>query len=123
MAARLVTRLVDVCAARGHASLVLTGGGIGTRVLTELAAAPAREAVDWRHVDIWWGDERFLPTGDPERNETGARKALLDHVDASPDRVHPMPGRTRRRRLRATRDGCWPRRSPKITARFPPLTC
>ena len=92
MAARLVTRLVDVCAARGHASLVLTGGGIGTRVLTELAAAPARDAVDWRHVDIWWGDERFLPTGDPERNETGARKALLDHVDASPDRVHPMPG-------------------------------
>jgi 6-phosphogluconolactonase len=92
VAARLVTRLVDVCAARGHASLVLTGGGIGTRVLTELAAAPARDAVDWRHVDIWWGDERFLPAGDPERNETGARKALLDHVDASPDRVHPMPG-------------------------------
>ena len=92
MAARLVTRLVDVCAARSHASLVLTGGGIGTRVLTELAAAPARDAVDWRHVDIWWGDERFLPAGDPERNETGARQALLDHVDASPDRVHPMPG-------------------------------
>ena len=92
MAARLVTRLVDVCAARSHASLVLTGGGIGTRVLTELAAAPARDAVDWRHVDIWWGDERFVPTGDPERNETGARQALLDHVDASPDRVHPMPG-------------------------------
>ena len=87
-----MTRLVDVCAARSHASLVLTGGGIGTRVLTELAAAPARDAVDWRHVDIWWGDERFLPAGDPERNETGARQALLDHVDASPDRVHPMPG-------------------------------
>ena len=130
MAARLVTRLVDVCAARGHASLVLTGGGIGTRVLTELAAAPARDAVDWRHLDIWWGDERFLPTGDPERNETGARTALLDHVDASPERVHPMPrprtartGRTRRRRPRATRDGCWPPRSPRTTARSPPLTC
>jgi len=92
VAARLVTRLVDVCAARGHASLVLTGGGIGTLVLTELAAAPARDAVDWRHLDMWWGDERFVPTGDPERNETGARQALLDHVDASPDRVHPMPG-------------------------------
>ena len=92
MAARLVTRLVDVCAARGHASLVLTGGRIGTQVLAELAAAPARDAVDWRHVDIWWGDERFLPAGDPERNETGARCALLDHVDASPERVHPMPG-------------------------------
>jgi 6-phosphogluconolactonase len=92
VAARLVTRLVDVCAARGHASLVLTGGGVGTKVLAELAAAPARDAVDWRHLDIWWGDERFLPEGDPERNETGARAALLDHVDVNPDRVRSMPG-------------------------------
>ena len=40
-AARLVTRLVDAQAAAGTASLVLTGGGIGTAVLTELDAAPA----------------------------------------------------------------------------------
>ncbi len=92
VAARLVTRLVDVSAARGHASLVLSGGRIGTQVLAELAAAPARDAVDWRHLDIWWGDERFLPAGDRERNETAARTALLDHVDAAPERVHPMPG-------------------------------
>jgi 6-phosphogluconolactonase len=91
IAARLVTRLVDAAAAHGTASLVLTGGGIGTAVLSELAAAPARDAVDWRHVDFWWGDERFLPSGDPERNETGARAALLDHVEADPARVHPMP--------------------------------
>jgi 6-phosphogluconolactonase len=92
VAARLVTRLVDAVAARGTASLVLTGGGIGTAVLAELAAAPARDAVDWRHVGIWWGDERFLPAGHEERNETGARAALLDHVDVDPARVHPMPG-------------------------------
>jgi 6-phosphogluconolactonase len=92
VAARLVTRLVDSVAARTTASVVLTGGGIGTAVLTELAAAPARDAVDWRNLDIWWGDERFLPAGDPGRNETGARSALLDHVDADPARVHPMPG-------------------------------
>jgi 6-phosphogluconolactonase len=90
-AARLVTRLVDAVSARDTADLVLTGGGIGTAVLAELAAAPARDAVDWRHVDIWWGDERFLPSGDPERNETGARAALLDHEDVDPARVHPMP--------------------------------
>jgi 6-phosphogluconolactonase len=91
-AARLVTRLVDVQAASGTASLVLTGGGIGTAVLAELAAAPARGAVDWRRLDIWWGDERFLPAGHPDRNETGAREALLRHVDTDPARVHPMPG-------------------------------
>lgn len=91
VAARLVTRLVDAAAARGTASIVLTGGGIGTAVLAELAAAPARDAVDWRHLDVWWGDERYVPSGDPERNETGARAALLDHVDVDPARVHPMP--------------------------------
>jgi 6-phosphogluconolactonase len=92
IAARLVTRLVDACAAAGRASLVLTGGGIGTEVLAELDATPARDAVDWRQVEIWWGDERFAPTGDPDRNETGARAALLDHVDVLPEHVHPMPG-------------------------------
>jgi 6-phosphogluconolactonase len=91
VAARVVTRLVDAQAAQGAASLVLTGGGIGTAVLAELAATPVRDAVDWRRLDIWWGDERFLPSGDPERNETGARAALLDHVDVDPARVHPMP--------------------------------
>jgi 6-phosphogluconolactonase len=92
VAARLVTVLVDAVAARGSASVVLTGGGIGTSVLAELGAAPARDAIDWRRLDIWWGDERFVPAGDPERNETGARSALLDLVDVDPARVHPMPG-------------------------------
>ena len=92
IAARLVTRLVDAVAATGHAHLVLTGGGIGTAVLAELAAAPARDAVDWRQVDFWWGDERFVPAGHPDRNETGARSALLDRINLDPARVHPMPG-------------------------------
>ncbi|GAB3466153.1 6-phosphogluconolactonase [Streptomonospora sediminis] len=90
-AARIVTRLVDAQAAQGSASIVLTGGGIGIAVLAELARAPARDAVDWRRLDVWWGDERFLPAGDPERNETQARSALLDHVGVDPDRVHAMP--------------------------------
>lgn len=90
-AARLVTRIVDAQAAQGAASLVLTGGGIGIAVLEQLAKAPARDALDWRRIDIWWGDERYLPAGDAERNETQARAALLDHVDLDPARVHPMP--------------------------------
>jgi 6-phosphogluconolactonase len=71
---------------------VLTGGGIGTAILAELAAAPALGAVDWRHLDIWWGDERFLPSGHLERNEAGAEEALLRLVDTDPQRVHRMPG-------------------------------
>jgi 6-phosphogluconolactonase len=90
VAARLVTAVVDAQAARGRASVVLTGGGIGTATLRELAAAPARDAIDWPALDVWWGDERFLPAGHPDRNETQARAALLDSVPLRPDRVHPF---------------------------------
>jgi 6-phosphogluconolactonase len=91
VAARLVTRLVDLQAAQGSAHLVLTGGTVAAKVYASVAASPARGAIDWRALDVWWGDERFLPGGDPERNETLAREALLDQVPVDPARVHPMP--------------------------------
>ena len=89
-AARLLTRLVDAQALRGQASVVLTGGGVGIALLEAVRRSPARHAVDWRRVDVWWGDERFVPADDPERNELQARQALLDHLDLAPARVHPM---------------------------------
>ncbi|MFD8561525.1 6-phosphogluconolactonase [Streptosporangium canum] len=92
VAARVITRTVDAQSGKGSASLVLTGGTVGIATLAEIAASPARDAIDWRNLDIWWGDERFLPSGHPERNETGARQALLDHVDVDPARVHVMRG-------------------------------
>jgi len=90
-AARLITRVVDAQASRGYASVVLTGGRNGNGVLAALSAAPARDAVDWSRLDLWWGDERFLPEGHPERNVTQAREALLDSVPLDPKRVHAMP--------------------------------
>jgi 6-phosphogluconolactonase len=89
-AARLITALVDAQARRGEASVVLTGGRTGIGVLEQVRLSPARDAVNWRRVDVYWGDERFLPDGHADRNETQARQALLDHVDVAPDRVHPM---------------------------------
>jgi 6-phosphogluconolactonase len=90
-AARLLVRLVDAQAARGFASVVLTGGRIAARIYRAVRDSPARDSVDWSHVDVWWGDERFLPAGHPDRNETQAREALLDAVELDPARVHPMP--------------------------------
>ncbi|HST80963.1 MAG TPA: 6-phosphogluconolactonase [Kineosporiaceae bacterium] len=90
-AARLITALVDAQVARGHAHVVLTGGTSGGAVQEAVAAAAARDAVDWAAVDVWWGDERYLPAGDPDRNETQARGFLLDALPLDPARVHPMP--------------------------------
>ncbi|MER6617244.1 6-phosphogluconolactonase [Streptomyces xantholiticus] len=90
-AARLITKIVDAQAARGSASVVLTGGRNGNGLLAALSSAPARDAIDWSRLDLWWGDERFLPEGDPERNVTQARRTLLDAVPLDPSRVHAMP--------------------------------
>lgn len=91
VAARLVVKLIDAQAERGEASLVLSGGRVAAAVQRAIRTLPARDAVDWSRVDIWWGDERFLPSGHPERNETQAREALLDALPLDPARVHPMP--------------------------------
>ena len=94
VASALVARLAAAQAVHGTASVVLTGGGIGTAVLervADLAAEPEHAVVDWQLVDVWWGDERFVPVDDPERNELGAQRALLDRVVIDPERVHPMP--------------------------------
>jgi 6-phosphogluconolactonase len=90
----LVARLAAAQAVHGSASIVLTGGGIGIAVLEQvaaLAAEPVRETVDWAQVDVWWGDERFVPAADDERNEGQARAALLGRVGVPEDRIHAMP--------------------------------
>jgi 6-phosphogluconolactonase len=91
VAARLIVRLTDAQAERGEAGVVLTGGRIAAEIYAAVRESPARDAVEWSHVDFWWGDERFLPAGHPDRNETQARSALLDALPVNPARVHPMP--------------------------------
>ncbi len=63
-AARLITRLVDLQSAAAPVHVVLTGGTVGIKTLAAVAGSPARAAVDWSGVHLWWGDERFLTDGD-----------------------------------------------------------
>lgn len=90
-AARLVSRIGEVLGARPAVHVVVTGGGAGIRTLADVRAMPAAGGVDWARVHVWWGDERFLADGDPDRNETQARDALLDHVPVLAEHVHAIP--------------------------------
>ena len=67
-------------------------GRIAAQIYQAVRESPARDAVDWSRVNFWWGDERFLPAGDAERNETQARAAFLDVVGADAGRVRACQG-------------------------------
>jgi len=89
-AARLITRLLDVQSERGEATVVLTGGSVGIATLKAIADSPARLSVDWAKVNFWFGDDRFVAAGSPDRNVGQATAALLASVDVDPARVHVM---------------------------------
>jgi 6-phosphogluconolactonase len=91
-AARLVVALVDAQSARGVAHMSLTGGSMGSQIVTSLTRVPARTAVDWSRIHVWWGDERYLPAGDPDRNDTQNDDAGLDELGLDPAHVHRVPG-------------------------------
>ena len=86
---RLVETIRTAVAARGRALIVLTGGGNGIGLLRYLATR--RQQIEWSKVHLFWGDERYVPEDDDERNDKQAREALLDHVDIPCSHVHTMP--------------------------------
>ncbi len=99
-AAALVQRIRDRQGAGGHVHIVVTGGGVGTMVLAALVTAD----IDWSAIDLWWGDERFLPEGHPDRNATAAQAALLDQVPIPAAHVHAMPADSGQGADQAARD-------------------
>ncbi|GAB3300372.1 6-phosphogluconolactonase [Epidermidibacterium keratini] len=68
--------------------VVVTGGSTGIAVLKAIRAHSEAHEIDWANVHVWWGDERFVPADDPERNDLQAFEALFDHVPVDPSKVH-----------------------------------
>ncbi|WP_167050911.1 6-phosphogluconolactonase [Salinibacterium sp. ZJ77] len=91
VAARFIKRIRKVLEAKGHAHVVLTGGTMGEAVLAAVRESDDRERIDWSRVTFWWGDERYLPSGDADRNETQARRALLDALSLDPSQIKAFP--------------------------------
>lgn len=86
---RLADAIEAALAARGRALIVLTGGGSGIALLRRLGDHAGR--IDWKNVQLFFGDERFVPAADDERNDKQAREALLGRIDIPAANVHAMP--------------------------------
>jgi len=71
---------------RAPASIALSGGSTAEHCYAALRDVP----LDWASVDVYLGDERFVPVTDPDSNEGMARRVLLDAV--SPHAIHSLAG-------------------------------
>ena len=72
---------------RGRCALAFSGGTTPWRAFRVLAG----EDVPWDRVHLFQVDERVAPSGDPERNDSHLKKALIDRIAIPSSNVHPMP--------------------------------
>jgi 6-phosphogluconolactonase len=89
-AAALKDVVTGAVARRGRCAIALSGGATPRALYRELAANH-RSTIRWEHVDVFWGDERFVPPLDPQSNYRMAKAALLDHVPCRSANVHAIP--------------------------------
>ena len=92
VASRLLATVQEALAERGRADLALTGGSMGSALVAALTEHPDRDIVDWTKVRAWWGDERYLPAGDPDRNDTQNDAAGLSTLGLLTEHIHRVAG-------------------------------
>ena len=84
VARRIASLAKQAIAARGVFRLALAGGETPRRCYEALA----RMDIDWRHVQIYFGDERCLPPRDLNRNDAMVRDALFEHIAIPEENIH-----------------------------------
>jgi 6-phosphogluconolactonase len=90
-ARRLAAEIRRVLESRERCSLALSGGSTPRPVYLSLAAE-LPDGDPWRRIDVFFGDERCVPPGDPASNYRMVREALLERVPVGRPQVHRMEG-------------------------------
>ena len=91
-ARRFVELAQQAVASRGRFSVALSGGSTPGALYRLLAEEPHRAQVPWRHVHLFWGDERCVPPEHPESNYRLARETLIAHAPVAAENVHRIRG-------------------------------
>lgn len=88
-AAQCIAQIIEQAVAHhGRATVALAGGTTPRLVYRRLAQD---HRLPWQKIEIFFGDERAVPPGDPQSNYRMARESLLDAVSVPPDHVHRIP--------------------------------
>lgn len=73
-------------------SLFLSGGSTPKALYQLLAADPYRTGIDWKSVELYFGDERCVPPDSELSNYRMAKETLIDQVPIPLENVHRMKG-------------------------------
>jgi 6-phosphogluconolactonase len=79
------------CAVERRFAVCLTGGSTPKRLYQRLATPALAAKFPWERTHWFLGDERFVPYEDERSNFGMTREALLRHVPAPADHIHPIP--------------------------------
>lgn len=91
VARRLLERIVELQNKRGVVHICLTGGRTANKMYERFADLVSDSGLDARKLQLWWGDERFIPATDPDRNSLQAVTRLARTVKIESADIHMMP--------------------------------
>jgi 6-phosphogluconolactonase len=74
--------------ARGRFRVALSGGSTPRRVYQLMGTDVFSRRVDWDRVDLFWGDERYVSTDDPDSNYRMTASTLLRHIAIPEENIH-----------------------------------
>jgi 6-phosphogluconolactonase len=75
----------------GDIRVSLSGGSTPKELYRLLSSGTFRASIPWHRLELFWGDERFVPYDSPDSNYRMARETLLAAAPIAPERVHPIP--------------------------------
>ncbi len=78
-------------AERGRFRVSLSGGSTPWRAYQLLASPERSSRIAWDHVDIFWGDERYVPSDHRDSNFRRTSEALLQRVPLPDANIFRVP--------------------------------
>lgn len=82
----VLAKLQAAIQSRGQFTLALAGGNTPK----PLYEAMSTQSLPWENIQIFWGDERYVPADHPDSNQRMARQTWLDKVNLPESNIHPM---------------------------------
>lgn len=84
VADEIVASVNDSLAERGVCRISLAGGSTPGAIYRMLSQPPRASEIDWSKVELFWGDERWVPRTDNQSNYKMVQETLLGGLPSQP---------------------------------------